>query len=92
DLKANTTYPLFHWIQISPRPEYFDRNDSTLVLTSPMIKTPRREEHPLYKSGWLEEEDIWKVSLNGTNRKMIVENGFRPQLVMRSQMEMHPRR
>jgi len=46
-----------------------------LILTSPMIHTSRREKHPLFRSGELEEEDIWKVSLDGKNRRMIVENG-----------------
>jgi len=81
DLNTHTAQPLFQWIQVSPRPEYFDSHDSTLVLTSPMIKTSRRENHPLYGSGWLEEEDIWKVSVDWKRKKMIVENGFMPQPV-----------
>lgn len=75
DLKTKTTKPLFTWFQNSPSVEYIDPTDGALILTSPMIRTSRREKQPLYKSGELEEEDIWKVSLDGKNRRIIVENG-----------------
>jgi len=75
DLKTKTTEPLFTWFQNSPSVAYIDPTDGDLILTSPMIRTSRREKHPLFRSGELEEEDIWKVSLDGKNRRMIVENG-----------------
>jgi Tol biopolymer transport system component len=75
DLKTKTTEPLFTWFQNSPSVAYIDPTDGDLILTSPMIHTSRREKHPLFRSGELEEEDIWKVSLDGKNRRMIVENG-----------------
>lgn len=74
DLKNHRAGPLFCWLQVSPVPEFLV-GDSLIVLTSPQVETPRRRRHPLRKSGWLEEEDIWEVSLDGRRKRMLVENG-----------------
>jgi len=82
DLGKNKAEPLFTWLQVSPQLEYIDVNRCSLVLSSPMVKTPRRQTHPLSSSGWLQEEDIWEVSLDGKTRKMLIENGSSPQMVV----------
>lgn len=82
DLRTHTSSPLFYWsLQVDPVLHTLDESRNVVLLTSPMIKTPRRNKHPLKSSGWLNEKDIWEVSLDGKHRKMLVENGFFPLLV-----------
>lgn len=82
DLRENTSFPLFFWsLQVDPVLHYIDESRNTALLTSPMVKTPRRKKHPLASTGWLNERDIWEVSLDGKSRKMLIENGFSPFLV-----------
>ncbi|HOJ51237.1 MAG TPA: hypothetical protein PLT64_06450 [Syntrophales bacterium] len=82
DLKTNTSYPIFYFdIQVDPVLEGFDESGNKVLLTSPMIETLRRKKHPIKSAGWLNERDIWEVSLDGKKRKMLIENGFLPILI-----------
>jgi len=67
--------------EMDPVLDVFDESGEKVLLTSSMTETPRRKGHPLKSSGWLNERDIWEVSLDGKKRKMLIENGFLPVLI-----------
>lgn len=82
DMQAKVSFPLFHWkVQVEPMLECIDGARQSILLTSPMIETPRRKKHPLRSSGWMNERDIWEVSLDGKTKGMLIENAFAPLLI-----------
>ncbi|QJR22719.1 hypothetical protein BREVNS_1969 [Brevinematales bacterium NS] len=85
DLEKNEAKPFFYWdVQVDPTIHYFNQANNSLVLSSAYIRTPRRNQKPLsnlIKEGWVNEYDIWELSLDKKEKKMLIENGFNPMVL-----------